>query len=183
MKTGLLIILLVSPYLWPIGENPVPGDPYVIVNKRTNRLAFFNENEIKHIYPVATGKSAKWTPEGEFTVVVKAKNPYYRKKEIPGGSEENPLGSRWIGIDARNTDGRIYGIHGNNDPAAIGSHQSAGCVRMYEKDVQQLYRHVPLGTKVLIVSTDRSFKQIAIVHGALNKAGYSGEKRHDQHAE
>lgn len=162
------LFCIVSP-LWPLGENPLPGDPYVIINKKTNELAFINENEIQQIYRVATGKSVKLTPEGEFTITVKAKDPYYRRKNIPGGSEENPLGSRWIGLDAEGTDGRIYGIHGNNNPDSIGGHVSAGCVRMYEEDVQELYENVSLGTKVLIVSSDRSFAQLAKEHGALTE--------------
>ncbi|HET7615693.1 MAG TPA: L,D-transpeptidase, partial [Bacillales bacterium] len=116
----------------------------------------------------------------EFTVVVKAENPYYRKKDIPGGREDNPLGTRWIGIDAKGTNGRIYGIHGNNNPESIGSYGSAGCVRMYEEDVQALYERVPIGTKVLILSTNRSFGEIAEEHGALNEGGNAGEKSHHQ---
>lgn len=168
MIKGILafMILVISP-LWPLGENPIPGDPYVIINKKTNELVLINHNEIQHIYPVGTGKSEELTPEGEFTIIVKAKDPYFRKKDIPGGTKENPLGSRWIGFDAEGTDGRIYGIHGNSNPESIGHHVSAGCVRMYEKDVQQLYDEVPIGTKVLIVSTNRSFAELGKGHGAL----------------
>lgn len=161
-----MLFLLISP-LWPIGENPIPGDPYIIINKRSNQLAFINHNEIQNVYPVGTGKSEELTPEGEFTVIVKAINPYYRKKDIPGGSERNPLGSRWIGFDAENTNGRVYGVHGNSNPDSIGRYVSAGCVRMYEDDVQELYNYVPLGTKVLIVSSGKTFKQLGKQHGAL----------------
>lgn len=160
--------LIISP-LWPLGENPLPGDPYIIINKQTNKLAFVNHGDIHFIASVATGKSEELTPEGEFTVIVKAENPYYRKEDIPGGAKENPLGTRWIGFDAEGTDGRIYGIHGNNDPQSIGRYLSAGCVRMYEEDVQKLYDKVPLGTKVLIVSTDRSFRELAEQHDAIAK--------------
>ena len=34
----LSAVLLLSP-LWPLGANPLPGDPYIIVNKATNALA------------------------------------------------------------------------------------------------------------------------------------------------
>ena len=65
---------------WPLGANPLPGDPYIIVNKATNALAVVKDNRIEGIYQVATGKTDDLTPEGEFTVTVKAVNPYYRKK-------------------------------------------------------------------------------------------------------
>lgn len=168
MKLWLTMLLFLSP-IWPLGENPLPGDPYLIINKRTNKIAFINHNEVRRIFPVATGRSVKQTPEGEFTVVVKAVNPYYRKKQIPGGAKNNPLGTRWIGIDARGTDGRIYGIHGNNDPDSIGRYVSAGCARMHEKDVQQLFELVPLGTKILILRSNESFEKLAKAHGAIRK--------------
>ncbi|HET7656645.1 MAG TPA: L,D-transpeptidase [Bacillales bacterium] len=168
MNVMMTFLLMLSP-LWPIGENPLPGDPYLIINKKTNQLAFIFGNEVREIYPVATGRSVQQTPEGEFTVIVKAKNPVYRKKQIPGGAKENPLGSRWIGLDARGTDGRIYGIHGNNDPSSIGHYVSAGCARMYEEDIQKLYDQVPIGTKVLIIRSASSFKELAIEHGAIKK--------------
>ncbi|MEN7436946.1 L,D-transpeptidase [Bacillus velezensis] len=115
----LSAVLLLSP-LWPLGANPLPGDPYIIVNKATNALAVVKDNRIEGIYQVATGKTDDLTPEGEFTVTVKAVNPYYRKKNVEGGAPENPLGVRWIGFDAKGTDGRIYGIHGTNREELIG---------------------------------------------------------------
>lgn len=167
---GLLafLFLIISP-LWPLGENPLPGDPYIIINKKTNQLAFVNHNEIQYIYSVGTGKSEELTPEGEFTIIVKAVNPYYRKKDIPGGTKENPLGTRWIGFDADGTNGRIYGIHGNNNPKSIGRYASAGCVRMREGDVQKLYDEIPLGTKVLIVASRQTFAELATSHGAITR--------------
>lgn len=169
MRIISLIFFMISalPPFWPIGDNPQVGAPYVIVNKLTNQLAFIDDGKIQQIYPVATGKSVELTPEGEFTVTVKAIDPYYRKKNIPGGAPNNPLGSRWIGFDARGTDGRTYGIHGNHQPSSIGSYITEGCIRMYEQDVQELYEHVPLGTKVLIVSSKKSFAELARAHGAI----------------
>jgi len=168
MKIIIMFILAVtfSP-LWPLGQNPLVGDPYIIVNKQVNELAFINNGHIQGIYPVGTGVSTDLTPEGEFSVTVKAANPYYRKKDIPGGSKDNPLGSRWIGFDAKETDGRIYGIHGTNNEASIGHYVSGGCIRMYNSDVDLLFSRVPVGTKVLILTTDKSFEEIGRIHEAL----------------
>ncbi|MBD7935955.1 MULTISPECIES: L,D-transpeptidase [Cytobacillus] len=162
----LFLILMFSP-LWPIGPNPLPGDPFVIVNKRTNELTFIDNREIQQVVHVATGKTDSLTPEGMFTVVVKAENPYYRKKDIPGGKKNNPLGTRWIGFDAKETDGRIYGIHGTNDPESIGHYVSNGCIRLKNDHVEALFDRIPIGTKILIVSTDKSTEQLAKKYDVL----------------
>ncbi len=159
VKLKLAFILLFSP-IWPIGDAHALGDPYLIINKTSNRLAYVEDGTIKEIYKVATGKSKELTPEGEFTITVKAVDPYYRKKDIPGGDKTNPLGTRWIGFDANGTDGRTFGIHGNNNPSAIGRYVTAGCIRMYEKDVQKLYSKLKIGTKIKVVHSQKSFDDI-----------------------
>ncbi len=141
-----MLVFFVSP-LWPIGDNPTVGDPFVIVNIQTNKLAYVAEGEIKGIYPVATGKLGQETPLGKFTITVKAVNPYYRRTNIEGGAPENPLGSRWIGFDANGTDGRTYGLHGTNRPEQIGYSVTAGCIRLPNGVVEDLYDKMPLGTK------------------------------------
>lgn len=169
MRFFLLSAALPLSPLWPLGANPLPGDPYIIVNKATNALAVVKDNRIEGIYQVATGKTDDLTPEGEFTVTVKAVNPYYRKKNVEGGAPENPLGVRWIGFDARGTDGRIYGIHGTNREELIGGFVSNGCIRMKNRDVIHIFRIIPEGTKVLITKENRSFENIAKERKALIK--------------
>lgn len=161
-----ILLAVVSP-IWPIGDNPLPGDPYIIVNKAKNELAYIENNKIEIIVPVATGKSEELTPEGEFTVTVKAKDPYYRKKNIPGGHKDNPLGSRWIGFDALGTDGRTYGLHGTNNPASIGKYITAGCVRLEDNNIKWLYDKISLGTKVLITKSNQDFYTIGKQNDAI----------------
>lgn len=43
-----------------------------------------------------------------------------------------------------------YGIHGTDEPNSIGHSVSHGCVRLLNKDVEQLYPMVPVGTPVYI---------------------------------
>jgi hypothetical protein len=161
-----ILFVSLSP-LWPLGDNPRVGDPLIIVNKQTNQLAYINDGKIQNTFPVGTGKTNELTPEGTFDVVMKAKNPYYIAKNIPGGSPKNPLGSRWIGFNARDTDGSKYGIHGTNQASSIGKYVSQGCIRMYNKDVEYLYDHIPIGTKVWIVKSKKSFQQLAKEKGAI----------------
>jgi lipoprotein-anchoring transpeptidase ErfK/SrfK len=69
-----------------------------------------------------------------------------RGKVVPGGSPENPLKARWLGI----FDGA--GIHGI-DPSeygTIGHAASHGCVRMRIPDVIDLYPRVAVGTPIYI---------------------------------
>lgn len=160
------IMLLVSP-IWPIGDNPRVGDPYIIVNKMTNQLAYIDDGVIKNIYPVATGKTKELTPEGEFDIIVKAKNPYYRKKNIKGGDPRNPLGTRWIGFNALGTDGRIYGVHGTNEPWSIGMYITNGCIRLEKDSVENLFDKIPLGTKIYIVKNNKTFKELGKEKDAL----------------
>jgi lipoprotein-anchoring transpeptidase ErfK/SrfK len=162
----ILFAFFISP-LWPLGPNPLPGDPFVIVNKTTNELALIDENKVQTVVSIGTGKTKELTPEGLFTITVKAKDPYYRRKDIPGGDPNNPLGSRWIGFDAEGTDGRIYGIHGTNQPASIGRYVSQGCIRTQNEVISSLYPLIPLGTKILVTSTSKSFEELGKEYGAI----------------
>ena len=56
------------------------------------------------------------------------------------------LGSRWLGFNMPG-----YGIHGTIEPETIGKQVTAGCVRMRNSDVEELYDILPLGTEVSIV--------------------------------
>ncbi|MEH7276875.1 L,D-transpeptidase [Neobacillus vireti] len=167
MLTPILFAFFISP-LWPLGANPLPGDTFVIVNKTTNELALIDDNKVQTVVSVGTGKTKDLTPEGLFTITVKAKDPYYRKKDIPGGDPNNPLGSRWIGYDAEETDGRIFGIHGTNQPASIGKYVSQGCIRAQNEVISSLYPLIPLGTKILVTSVKKPFDILAKEYGAMN---------------
>lgn len=126
----------------------------IIINKKVNKLAYLENGQVSKIFPVATGRTPDLTPEGSFRVVRKVVNPYYNKLKIPGGSPRNPLGARWLGIDARGTSGGTYGIHGTNNPKSIGKYASGGCIRMFNQDVIWLYERTPIGTPVEIINRD-----------------------------
>lgn len=65
---------------------------------------------------------------------------------IPGGSSRNPMGAAVLGLDRGN-----YAIHGTNNPSSIGKFVSHGCIRMYNRDIVDLYRRVHLGTDVYVL--------------------------------
>jgi lipoprotein-anchoring transpeptidase ErfK/SrfK len=65
---------------------------------------------------------------------------------IPGGAPNNPMGEAVLGLDRGN-----YAIHGTNNPASIGRYVSHGCIRMYNRDIVDLYGRVPVGTAVYVL--------------------------------
>jgi lipoprotein-anchoring transpeptidase ErfK/SrfK len=123
---------------------------YLVIEKRANRLSLLHNGRVIRTMPVATGRRAGLTPSGTFRIVTKIVKPWYVRKQIAGGHPSNPLGSRWMGLSVPGTGGYTYGIHGTNRPYAIGSSVSSGCIRMLNRDVEWLYRHLPLGTVVVI---------------------------------
>ncbi|MBS4176411.1 L,D-transpeptidase [Lederbergia citrea] len=167
MRLFLAIILLIGSPFWPFDASILPGDPLIIVNKRINELALIDNGKILMITKVATGKTNDLTPEGVFTITVKAIDPYYRKKNIPGGDPLNPLGSRWIGFDAKGTDGRIFGLHGTNAPSSIGKYLSNGCIRLQKDPLEILYNQVQNGTKIFVTNSTQSFEKLAKEMGAI----------------
>ncbi len=133
----------------------------IIINKSTNKLAFFDSGKLVKVFNVATGRDNSFTPEGTFPIVNKIKNRPYYKDNIPEGDKRNPLGDRWLGLNALGTYGTTYAIHGNNNPNSIGTYASAGCVRMHNEEVRYLFEQVKTGTTVIILHSKDSFEAIA----------------------
>ena len=88
----------------------------------------------------------KWTPAPEAI----ARSPYLEpyKKGMPGG-RDNPLGARamYLFNDGGDT---LFRIHGTTNPKSIGKGGTAGCLRMLNQEIVQLYERVPMGTKVIV---------------------------------
>lgn len=119
-----------------------------IVLNLASRMLTLYEGKVKiRMYPVGVGKYATPTPIGYYSVQVKEVNPTWidpdSRTEIESGPT-NPLGYRWMGIHGN------YGIHGTNRPESIGGYVSNGCIRLLEKDIEDLYDHTPVGTPVEI---------------------------------
>lgn len=118
------------------------------------KVTLYRGDQAVKTYPVAVGRPGWETPTGTFTVRQKFKNPAWihpLKKGvlIPGGDPENPLGRYWIGFW---TDGKNWiGFHGTPNPKSVGTPASHGCVRMYNKDIEELFKLVNLGTEVKVV--------------------------------
>lgn len=105
------------------------------IDPKSRRLNVYIGETLSKTYPVGVGKATTPTPAGDYQVVNKVTNP--------GGI----LGTRWMGL---NIPGGNYGIHGTSIPSSIGGFVSLGCIRMYNKNVEELFPLVPIGTPVRI---------------------------------
>lgn len=119
----------------------------VFADKSQNILILKSDDEVVKVYTVSTGKN-NCTPVGTFKVVDKLINPVWFKSGaiVPPNSSENILGTRWMGFNIPG-----YGIHGTTDPDALGQQVTAGCIRMRNQEVEELYSLLPVGTQVTIV--------------------------------
>lgn len=127
------------------------AEPTVIISKNDCNLYLVDDDKILKMYKISIGLDESPTPEGEFKVQLKEENPtwyptgrYKDKGPVPPGSD-NPLGTRWIQFSY------TYGIHGTIYPEYIGQPASGGCIRMHNKDVEELFEKVKVGTPVIIM--------------------------------
>lgn len=149
-RLGLLAcLLLLTGFLYPSQARAEEEEVYIAIHKKRHILVVIMNDLPIYTFPVATGRG-DLTPVGEFRIVTKVQKPYYMRKQIAGGHPDNPLGTRWMGLSIAG--GYKYGIHGTNRPWSIGHSASSGCIRMRNKDVEFLYLHIPLKTRVIIAN-------------------------------
>jgi lipoprotein-anchoring transpeptidase ErfK/SrfK len=123
------------------------GEFSVVVSKNANTLTVTDHGNFFKRYRVGTGEHSK-TPVGEFKIKSRiAQPPWYRADgaTIPYGDKENILGTHWLGLDIPR-----YGIHGTWETNSIGKQATAGCIRLLNDDMAELFTLLPLGTPVKI---------------------------------
>lgn len=127
-------------YIWS-------GSFNIFVDKSQNILILKDGEEVVKVYTVSTGAD-NMTPIGTFKIASKLIDPVWFKAGavIPAESPQNVLGSRWMGFDLAG-----YGIHGTIEPDKMGQPVTAGCVRMRNEDVEEIFDLVPIGTSVTII--------------------------------
>ncbi len=130
---------------------------YIIIDKARYRLHFYKDGTLIKSYPVAVGKTTgdklqvgdSATPEGHFFVkairdasawtydfndgkgeIPRVYGPWFISLET--GRSETFTREGWSGI----------GIHGTHDPSSIGKNITAGCIRMHNKDVDELKKEL-----------------------------------------
>lgn len=119
-------------------DTKLPTDPLsIVIDKDKHQLAVVSGDVIVRSYNVGLG--GQKTPAGSFYISEKVRHP--------NGSDDSEFGSRGMTLSKT-----LYAIHGTRDPDSVGKDESHGCVRMLQKDLEELYDLVPLGTKVTIKS-------------------------------
>jgi lipoprotein-anchoring transpeptidase ErfK/SrfK len=129
----------------------------IIVDTVYRYLYLVQENNRAIRYGIGIGREGfEW--QGMLRVSRKAEWPVWtptpdllkRQPNLPpsvAGGPGNPLGARMLYL------GAVYRIHGTNQPQTIGHAVFAGCYRLTNGDIIDLYARVPVGTKVVVRQT------------------------------
>lgn len=131
----------------------------IVVNLAERRLFYFpRQGGMVETYPIGVGVDGRDTPKGVSRVTAKETDPVWypppsiRAEEpelprvVPAGPS-NPLGQYALRLGWPN-----YLIHGTDKPDGVGRNVSHGCLHLYPEDIARLYREVPIGTPVRVIS-------------------------------
>jgi hypothetical protein len=119
----------------------------IVVNRKTLRMTVLWNGKKRWRRPVGIGTPGTPTPAGRFWIREKIRvrdkaSPYW---PYALGTADYSTLSEWPG-------GGVVGIHGDwNQPALIPGRPSHGCIRMHDRDVAWLARHVPVGTPLRVL--------------------------------
>lgn len=125
------------------------------INKESRLIKVYAAQELFAVYDIGIGRLGR-TPAGKFTIGEKIENPDYRAPEgkmIRAGEPGNELGSRWMRLVAAPGSAAApegYGIHGTPHEDSVTRSLSNGCIRMRNREVEELFLIVPAGTPVEI---------------------------------
>jgi len=144
-------------------------EQHVVLLRGRRQVLVLDNGHLRMAFPAAVGMPGWDTPIGGFQVMEKIDNPVWvhpvTGERVEEQGPDNPLGSHWIGFhhDCRGRDGHdgdrwitiegctTIGFHGTPHRWTVGRPVSHGCVRLYNEDVDRLYRHVRLGTRVTVL--------------------------------
>lgn len=139
---------------------------YIYINLDIHTIFVYKNGELLRTYPCSGGKTQTPSPTGTWKIISKSRW---------GGS----FGGAWMGL---NVPWGKYGIHGTKYPWFIGkSNESKGCIRMMNKDANELYRLMPYGAIVTIVHNTAVFRtlkngdigsDVKMVQQSLKALGY-----------
>ncbi len=117
------------------------------VDLTRRRLSLWRGTELIARVPIGVGRAVTPTPTGTYYVTALLKQPDPRGLYGPYAfalSGHSPVLNEFAGGNGR------IGIHGTNEPWAIGTDVSHGCIRVANVFVRRLARLLALGTPVRI---------------------------------
>ena len=110
------------------------------------RLTLYEGCKRMKVFTVGIGTGSTPTPVGKFYLAALIKPP-----------DPNTIyGTYAYGLSAFSETltnwkyGGIVGLHGTNVPSSVGQESSHGCIRMHNRDIEQLVPILPLGTPIEI---------------------------------
>jgi len=116
----------------------------ILIDKSQYRLYWVKNHQLVKKYPIAHGRY-NWTPVAKWKVLAKYKTPangVYGPRKMRMFRRVGSVGYYRFVFTA-------YAIHGTNEPWVIGTQASHGCIRMYNRDILELWPQVPIGTMVV----------------------------------
>jgi lipoprotein-anchoring transpeptidase ErfK/SrfK len=142
--TGVMLMAAAEALAQDKAEKPTRR---IVVSLPDRKLAVMEAGRVVKIFPTAVGAPKSPTPAGSFTIVLRLTNPtwYGKGKTVPPG-KSCPIGTRWLGLNLKG-----YGIHGTNNPASIGHNASHGCIRLRNRDIEELFEMVSVGDEVELI--------------------------------
>lgn len=135
----------------------------IVVDIFTRKLYLVGEGGTATRYPIAVGREglafkgtgvigrkAEWPRWQPTANMVRTRPDLYAEYAggLPGGLM-NPLGARALYLYRGGRD-TMFRIHGTADSASIGAATSAGCIRLFNQDIIDLYNRVPNGARVKV---------------------------------
>ena len=139
--TGILLMATAEALAQEKQTRPVKR---IVVSIPDRKLAVMQDGKVIKIYSTAVGAPHSPSPTGSFKIVEALENPtWYGKGRIVPPGKNCPIGTRWLGLSLKG-----YGIHGTNAPSSIGHNVSHGCIRLRNRDVEELFGMVGTGDQV-----------------------------------
>jgi lipoprotein-anchoring transpeptidase ErfK/SrfK len=135
----------------------------IVVDTHSRKLYLVEAGGMATRYPIAVGREglsfngsgvigrkSEWPSWQPTANMVRTRPDLYAAYAggLPGGLE-NPLGARALYLYRGGRDS-MFRIHGTSDSASIGHATSAGCIRLFNQDIIDLYNKVPGGTFVKV---------------------------------
>ncbi len=142
------------PAVWILPNTPRRG---LVVNIPEMRLYYYLSESKVMTFPLGIGMEGWEIPAGNYSIDEKRVDPVWHVprsiqqemetpvKVVPAGPD-NPLGRYWMRLSMTS-----YGIHGTNNPWAVGRRVTHGCLRLYPEDIAFLFSRVPLKTPVTVI--------------------------------
>jgi lipoprotein-anchoring transpeptidase ErfK/SrfK len=129
-------------------DKAAPRARRIVVSIPDRKLAVLESGRVIRIFPAAVGAPQSPSPSGSFKIVQRLADPtWYSKGKIVPPGKACPIGTRWLGLSVKG-----YGIHGTNRPSSIGHNASHGCIRLRNRDVEELFGMVSVGDDVELVA-------------------------------